>query len=379
MFLDICKWKNDADFPLIFMIDDLANIYFNLPGGDWGGKLEQAGGMFHYLKQNILHNFPDVKFTFFAVAGVRCKQVVGEYHYAQRCDEPQYSGFLKYLISLGHEISYHGFTHGSVSGNSFIQEWDAFETEQSAIDGVREGVDLLSCSIDSKVYGGKYCGYKPGFFGHASLKANGIRWWFDTWDQDHLERPHGCFIDKIFYMPSNIDCSNYEVDMFLKVPAFKYFKSIARRVISSGVKKKLKDLIDTRGIISLQEHSSPVRTDGVTQYPNIIHDLPQIKSILNIINEHNPWYATATEVYSYALLRESVKIESKGSSCSLIFHGSSEDAAYLLSRNSKLSIKTKPGVLTKNHFDSPSNKTNLFDVKFSDILNGSAIFSMPPD
>lgn len=320
--ISLCKWKYDATSPVIFMIDDLANIYFERPGqfnvGDWGGCRDIDGSLYHFLNTEILSRFSKVKFTFFLVTGVREIQSVGTYDYVNSCDHPKFLSFLRQLEKEGHEIAYHGMEHGVLDAdNEFIQEWTAFPTLASALEKVREGMGLVQ-SAGIKISGGKYCGYEGGSYGHQSIAQTGFRWWFDTWDANILQRPDGEFKDDVFYMPSNIDCSVYAPHLFGYLGKKKFYRSVIRQFKDGFTSQRIDKLLENKAIISLQEHSSPVRTDGKTQYPNVFDDLKSIRYILKKLDKHDVWWATASDVANYSRNREYLTI-TRGSDDSFSF------------------------------------------------------------
>src|SRR5207245_11356692 len=66
----------DARWPVMLMIDDLTNAWHNRhggdrweAGGDWGGGLRRPDSAIAFLEENLLREFPEVKVTFFTVAG----------------------------------------------------------------------------------------------------------------------------------------------------------------------------------------------------------------------------------------------------------------------------------------------------------------------
>lgn len=339
MLVNISKWWSGSQFPLIFMIDDLANIDFDHREGDWGARQNKPGGMYSFLKTKYISLCPELKFTFFAVTGKRCIQSTGKYDYVEDCTTDNFPDFLKFLCEEGHEISYHGLTHGRVVNGKFIQEWDHFSNQAEANVTVQEGMELLNQSINTTVNGGKYCGYKIGRYGHESLKSNGLKWWFDSWDSDHLHRPDGQWVDNLFYFPSNIDCSDYVINMVGRVPFVKYLKSNLKALGRKSIKRKMLDIIEAKGIVTLQEHTSPIRTDNKTQFPNVFDDCPQIISLLKVVNQYEPWFATATEVYIYQLLRKCSDLVSNNGYIYLEYVGTQSDAEFLVSKNSAISLE----------------------------------------
>lgn len=309
------KWFNGHHSPLIFMIDDLANIYFSRKSnhtyniGDWGGEVLESGSLYHYLKSEILSQFSDLKITFFLVTGERTIQSCGSYDFARPCNYGEFPNLLETLVKEGHEIAYHGLNHGKLVGEKFIQEWSSYKSISEASECIREGLSLLKDSLPKeKIKGGKYCGYEAGEYGHASILANGFEWWFDHWDEDPKARCDGELIDNIVYLPSNIDCSQYSFKLVNYLSKKKYYRSILRQLIEGTVESKINEIISTRGILSFQEHSSPIRTDDKRQYPNVFDDKKSITYLLKLVSKFDIWYATASEVSDYIRLRDNVEI-----------------------------------------------------------------------
>lgn len=309
MQVRISHWPKGAISPLVFMVDDLANIYFNQCGGDWGGRKISKGGLYDFLNENIINEFPWVKFTFFLVTDVRTPQVYGSYDYVKPCISDDFPAFLKRLETDGHEIAYHGTTHGVVIDGNFVQEWDAFATLNEAVNTINKGKYLYSSALNHMPMGGKYCGYAPGLFGHESILRADFHWWFDRWDSDVKVRPGGEWCDGLFYFPSNIDCSHYTISMIGKVPFYKYIKSLYRLFKDGNPYNRVSKVLEVQGILTFQEHSSPIRTDSKRQYPNVVDDNKFIKKLLTRLSEYNIWYATATEVYLYEKARRDLKLE----------------------------------------------------------------------
>ena len=335
MTIEIAPWPEGKDAACIFMIDDLANICFSPPAGDikigddWGAANTLKNGVWDFLKTNIIDEFEYIKFTFFLVTGIREVQVLGEYPFCNDCNQNQeFVSFLNFLESKGHEIAYHGTTHGKIIDNKFIQEWSAFKSLNESIEVINKGKKLFSNAMKKDPVGGKYCGYEGGKYGHKSLISSGFKWWFDNWDENLDKRPRGEWIDGVLYLPSNIDCSHYSWCRFDKLAQKKYYTSQFKALKEGSFHTKIKKLIKNNGIVSLQEHTSPTRTDGKVQYPNIIDDINNIQDILNFLQSFKVWYATATDVYKYLDLTRSFTLDAVS------------DKKWILSTKSKQKIKS---------------------------------------
>ncbi|MET2851321.1 hypothetical protein ABXV24_05510 [Vibrio owensii] len=312
MKIEIAPWYNNFVCPVLFMVDELANIAFDAPGGDWGYYCFDSGSIYEHLNKNVLNSFPHVKFTFFLVTGEREVQSSGQYDHVHDCTFGEFPEFLKSLKFLGHDIGYHGLTHGVVQRDKFIQEWDSFSSLEEANISINTGLGLFERGVGVRASGGKYCGYKKGDYGHESLVSNKFDWWFSDWNDDVSENMYGEFHDDILYLPSNIDCSMYSCRSTRNMFSKKYFTSIYKQLRTETLEYKLRFLLENGGIISLQEHTSPIRTDSITQYPNVINDISNIKYILDIIVKYDVWWCTASELTQYIRCKNSVSIVSDG-------------------------------------------------------------------
>ena len=72
------KWKNNAQSPVLFFIDDLANKWVDINNDgkiqseeDWGYAGFDKNGALHFLKKEILSVNCKIKTTFFVVTGKR--------------------------------------------------------------------------------------------------------------------------------------------------------------------------------------------------------------------------------------------------------------------------------------------------------------------
>jgi hypothetical protein len=76
MAVRIANWKNNADSPVLLMIDDLTNAYVKKNGetvvetyGDWGGLFDSDRSFYTFLYKNLVDVFPEIKITFFMITG----------------------------------------------------------------------------------------------------------------------------------------------------------------------------------------------------------------------------------------------------------------------------------------------------------------------
>ncbi len=329
MMIEIAKWKHNAQSPVILMVDDLANIWMKKGehtdlqiGEDWGHFANEKNSMWSFLNENLYSLYPHIKTTFFLVVDKRTPQTKDtSYTYAQAIDKDE--KFIEFLNQLDSdknvELAYHGTTHGQVGNAStdFIQEWDTYESLDQAIETIESGKELFKKVLGHYPEGGKYCGYKKGKYGDISINKTNFSWWCRDWDavskDDHgredLSYELEYFGDTID-MPSTISGSWSSI----KVPRMskKYLISIFRMLFENkSLEKSIYTLYKKRQIISIQEHSSPYRTDKQIQYPNIVTDMPNLQYIFGLLEKLDVWYATGTEIADYFRLYTNIEIHKR--------------------------------------------------------------------
>ena len=61
MNIEVCKWYKNAAVPVIFMIDDLANVWVDTngngvidPGEDWGYAKKEEHSSFRYFVKSFM-------------------------------------------------------------------------------------------------------------------------------------------------------------------------------------------------------------------------------------------------------------------------------------------------------------------------------------
>jgi len=325
-----CRWRNGAESPVMFMIDDLANVWLDANGNgvcdigeDWGHMADEPNSMWDFLCKNILDMFPEVKVTFFLVVGERASIIKGK-RYTYCGDILADDKFLSFLRKLDKdpriEIAYHGLTHGlpGAETKDFIQEWQTFNTLDEAIQTIEKGKEIFYRALGHYPRGGKYPGYAYNHFSDKSIAMTEFEWWCRHIDVAIEENKGDVenysyeleYFDGVVDIPTTIDGAYYS----LKVPQYAFTRKYAKSLIYKLLKgKSLEGLIDARiskqQIISIQEHTSPVRTDGRIQYPNIVTDIYNLQYILKYLRKYHVWYATGSEVAQYFKIYEATEIK----------------------------------------------------------------------
>lgn len=345
MHTEICKWYSGADSPVLFMIDDFANVWIdaNINGQidleeDWGYGKNIENSSFKFLNEVILKDYPDIKVTFFTTVGVRAGMIenspIKSVSKMINCDIQTKNFFREVNNNPKFEIAYHGTTHGKAGdkADEFKQEWETFASAAEAVETINRGREVYKQVFGDYPSGGKYCGYKANQFSDESIDMTDFLWWCRFWNRG-LTEDRNCNIGgKDFNPLSNFDIKTFGRNNVIDIPSTLYggmftgilnpdirnIKGIAKLVLRKYLTaKKLKEiryLLENKLVISIQEHISPIsnmmrESDGwARQTPNIFDDEKSLKYIFNFLKGKNVWYCTGTELAEYYYIRENTEI-----------------------------------------------------------------------
>ncbi|QZY55337.1 hypothetical protein [Crassaminicella profunda] len=341
MNIKICKWYNNADSPVLLMVDDLANVWVDTSGNgkvglgeDWGYDKNNKNSSYRYLNEVILKSYPNIKTTFFVPLGPRVGMIENSNikFISKRidCDEQTKSFFRQINDSPKYEIAYHGTTHGKVgkTTSDFIQEWELYQSLDQAIESINKGKKIYKEVFDGYPKGGKYCGYKGGKYGDESIDQTGFLWWNRYFNKD-MGTASKCDIGKDFNPLTNFDIKIFGKNNVIDIPATVYggmfngcvhlnintIKGIAKSILKPWlINKKYKELqylLNNKLVISIQEHISPARNDSRRQKPNIFDDKESLHMIFEYLKDKNVWYCTGTELAEYYFIRNNIRIIKK--------------------------------------------------------------------
>ncbi len=340
MNISICKWFNDADSPVLFMIDDLANVWVDTTnngklelGEDWGYWKNEDNSSFRFLNEDILSFFPNVKVTFFVPVGIRVGMIenpkIPSVSNFINCDEETKKFFREVHQNPKFELTYHGTTHGKVgiTNNDFKQEWELFESVEGAVATIEYGNEIFKDTTGEYAKGGKYCGYASNQYSDDSIDKAGFSWWCRFWNKG-LEEESNCAIGgKDFNRLTNYDIKYFGKNKVVDIPStvngalmndllkkeIESFKDLIKKALKGSlIKKRMKTvdyLLDNKLVISIQEHMAPSRDDGRRQAPNIIDDKYSLLHLFNYLKTKNVWYCTGSELADYVYLRDHIEIQ----------------------------------------------------------------------
>ena len=256
------KWKNNADSPVLFFIDDLANKWVDInndgkikPEGDWGYAGVDENGAFHFLEREILSVNYKIKTTFFVpvakrnnlITNCKIKSISRPINETNKSKD-----FFKTLHNDERfEIAYHGTTHG-VPGKAvkdFVQEWESYKSLDEALAVIKRGKEIYKDAIGVFPNGGKYCGYISNKFSDESIDKSDFKWWCRYYNRaaiDGCNETRFCGKDKNPFSSFNVKFfgKNKVVDIPTTIPG-SLLNSVFRpgKGIKGILKKILKPLL----------------------------------------------------------------------------------------------------------------------------------------
>jgi hypothetical protein len=321
------KWKNAAQAPVLFFVDDLCNSY--VTPERWNGKyLESDYGHFgnqpfsavSFLRQEILSHFPEIKTTFFAVAGPLNPDA--ESHqtkrisYALSHNDESTNFFSKIATDPMFELAYHGYFHNMPNSGQekYIPEWLTYSGVEEGLQTISKGKNIFESVTGQFPKGGKYPAYQSNEFSDTIIENAGFKWWcrsynrgnfgkknFSVWlDSKRMKRE---FNVQFFGKKNVVDIpTSFSGSMFQKYPEErKWFKSILKKRLFPQPLEEIAYFLKNGLIISLNEHISPIRIDGIRQMPNIFDDRESQLRVFEYLRDKNVWYCTASELAEWVI------------------------------------------------------------------------------
>jgi hypothetical protein len=299
LVVEKAQWLHDASSPVMLSIDDLTNAWHqphaDLPpehAGDWGGRMREPGSALEFLEDRLMRTFPELKVTFFAVAGpISAYTHHRPFSHAASLDATEESKrfFRAIAEDSRYELAYHGLNHGTAAERTedFIQEWRGFNSVESAVAQTRRGLEIFVRATGREPNGGKYGGWEYNEFAEPALEQCKFAWWCRDWTpRDTTGR-----IPDEYYSPHFFGSR-----MIVGLPTTVHGRFWSRRQIDI--------LLAKRQLIAVEEHIAPIRPDGLIQTPNIVDDLEDLRRLFSYLRGKNVWYATGSEIAEYIVARD---------------------------------------------------------------------------
>ncbi len=376
--INIAKWYNNASSPVVLMIDDLNNLWFDLYednrcniGEDWGYWRDLQNSSFAFLRDNLLRKFPEIKVTFFTAIEdpLICEYKYGKVYKGSIDENNAKINFFRSIhFSPNFEIAYHGLTHGIIKNRKYLFEWCSFNSVKEALRNIEKGQKISEEVFGKKLKGGKYPGYASNSYSDKSIDRTGFLWWCRRWTHDdfviagndYSVLEMGTFgKNKVVDFPSTVNPSILSQNSLKRmiVPILRSYKSL---------KEYIEVLLKSKKIISIQEHAGAVRADGMRQTPNIIDDMPVLQRIFSFLRGKNVWFATCSEIANYYIAFTFTKIEKiNENGLRLKYTGRVEKPwlTLLIDGENQVEITSPSGRTYKSVEHSYSNKWRLVNIE----------------
>lgn len=294
------KWRNNSQSPVVLMIDDLTNAWYDHNGNgkmdigeDWGAGLDKKNSALNFLRKNLLNNFPQIKTVFLvAVGSFQSFSSKVPFTYAEPINKTSESKqfFRKLHLDDKFELGYHGLHHGVLNSSDarFIQEWVSCKSLNDILIKIEQGNQIIRDTVGVNFNGGKYCGYAKNEFSDLSIEKSGFIWWCRDWTPVDIHESVGDeYYDMAFFGKNG---------NVVSVPANVHGKQWTKAQIKRLLKKGLP--------ISIQEHIAPYKTNGRIQTPNMVDDIEELNQLFTYLRKKPVWYATASEAANYFIARE---------------------------------------------------------------------------
>ena len=294
------NWFNNTLSPVLFMIDDLTNAWYDHNGNgrmdrgeDWGAGIDRENSAFTFLKQNLLDRHPQIRTTMLTTLGAFqsfSKEI--PFTYAAPIDAtPEAAAFFRNMhFDARFELGYHGMHHGILDRENgrFIQEWDSFGSLEEATQTIEKARQLFESTIGVQPDGGKYCGYRQNQFSDDSIVRNSFFWWCRDWTPTDTSGSGKPPLDDMGFFGSDSSV----VSVPANVHGYHWTRLQIRRLLARRLP------------ISIQEHIAPFKTNGRIQTPNIVDDISELNTLFSYLESQNVWHATAMEAARYFEARE---------------------------------------------------------------------------
>ncbi len=132
------------------------------------------------------------------------------------------------------------------------------------------------------------------------------------WDKNVIDTKYSydlAFNQGVVDIPTTVDASTLSLKNYKRLFSKKYLKSLYLYLKEhKTIERHIESLYQNQQVISIQEHSSPYRTDGKIQYPNVVSDIDNLNLIFTLLSKKEVWYATCDEVANYFITRSNLKI-----------------------------------------------------------------------
>jgi hypothetical protein len=324
----VADWPQGAAAPLNLMVDDLADVFVELPGyrrreKDWGHLTDGPGSLWRFIECELLARVPGLKISFFVPVNRRPlvePAPTGSY-YGPIDARPQMREFLRGLDAHPRiELAYHGKDHFRGGGPARVQEWLGYTSVAEAVAETERGLEIFERAVGRRPVGGKYPGYASNEHSDESIAACGFRWWCRRFNRGRIQdadtpteelAPRWFGGGDVLDLPSTLGGNLFPpwlCSEWIKWPK-RWFQ---RRSLRAVGRAQVSRLVEAGLPLTVQEHTAPSRADGRRQGGNIQDDLSGLRFLLGECLRRPVWHAHPSEIADHLRLRLACTIEVDG-------------------------------------------------------------------
>ena len=314
-----CKYYNNHNTSCSLMIDDIVPVavcpindkVINTKN-DWGYLMNDTNSLYSYFKENILLKFPKIKGTFFIpISSYKYIKSNDKFKVYNRGFDKKFVNFIK-NISENFDFAFHGTSHGKyidINSSKIKDNWkQEFEyLNLKDVKRLNKEITDFERTLNIKLSGGKYPGYKKNQFSEKIIEELNFKWWASSSIMINTKGN----LNKTKYFGLNnsiVDIpTNLSGDIFNSKFSKKGFIKILKDELKKFFKKKdyhnpkdfILHLYNNKLPITIQEHFQNQRTDGIRQTPNIYDDINSLSLIFELLKDLDIWYSNCSELCHY--------------------------------------------------------------------------------
>lgn len=324
----VARWPFGAAAPLNLMIDDLADVFVELPGyrrreKDWGHLLDGRDSAWRFVEDNLLAAFPELKISLYIPVNRRplVEPAPAGSSYNAIDARTEMVEFLRRLDAHPRvECAYHGKDHFHGTGAARRQEWLGYGSVAEAVAETRRGIEIFERVFKRAPIGGKYPGYSSNEHSDEAVAACGFRWWCRRFNRGRVQSvdtdPAGlvpAFFagDKVLDLPTTL--AGNLLPPWLRSEVHKWPKRLLqRRRLRVAGREQIRQLLEAGAPLTVQEHIAPSRADAKRQGVNLQDDLSGLRWMLREACAAPVWHAHPSEIADHWRLREDTRVEADG-------------------------------------------------------------------
>lgn len=351
----ICDYFNDHQTAASLMIDDLAPAAIAYedelkPFYDHGYGMRKPEGLYHYFEENLLNPYPEIRGTFFILTDQHFNQKPGTKGYIikNRGFSDEYVNFL-HSLKPRFDFAFHGTTHGKLSKGQMLQEFTYLTPDD--IPRYEKMLKDFQQATGLSFYGGKFPAYQKNQHSSAIIEKLNFKWWAFSNHMKNRRHRDTAFKysgnnQRVLHMPTNFGGESFKAFLKVKKPRLTALRSWHKAYERIKLEGHLNWLYQNKRVITIQEHFTTLRSQGIFQRPNVFDDLESLKTIYATLRGADIWHASCNQVAKYRENKDHITLETNSKNLVLTYSGTYTDPAVSVKSKKVKSLKNSEGLIT---------------------------------